>query len=330
MKDALLDVRDLCVSFRQRRGETVRAVDGLSYTLPPGGTLAIIGESGCGKTASCRALLGLLPASATLSGSAFLSGQPLLDIPERERRRIRGSGIAMVFQDAARALNPTMRVGQQIVEALRQHKALDRHEARERAIDLLDRLRVATPRQRFLSYPHELSGGVRQRVMIAIALAGEPRMLIADEATRSLDTITQAETLALLKNLQQQTGMALLFVSHDLRLAAKVADEVLVMYAGRAVERATGSRLFTNARMPYTRALLEAIPDIDRAPHTPFPMVPGEPPDLTSRRPGCAFAARCTCAQSICHRSTPVLAEPESGHAWACWYPWQPKEEVAA
>jgi peptide/nickel transport system ATP-binding protein len=259
---ALLQVNELRISF-QVGGGWRTAVDGLSYELGPGKTLAIIGESGSGKTVGCRALLGLLPTTARVTGSVRFNQRELLGLTEPEMRQYRGRGIAMIFQDPTRALNPTMRIGSQIVEALRRDPSIKRRTARHSAIELLELLRVPEAAQRFFFYPHELSGGMRQRVLIAIALAGKPQLLIADEATRSLDAITQAETLHLLKDLQQQFNMALIMVSHDLRLASSFADDVLVMCAARGVEYAPARQLFKHARMRYTRALLDAIPSAD-------------------------------------------------------------------
>ena len=315
----LLAVEELRVRFEHDR-RLVPAVDGLSYRLERGRTLAIIGESGSGKTVSCRALLGLLPPTATLSGSVRLNGKELLGLSEPELRRHRGADISIVFQDPARSLNPTMRVGQQITEALRQHTPLDHAAARTRAVELLDLLRVPAAGHRFLSYPHELSGGMCQRVMIAIALAGQPEVLIADEATRSLDSITQADTLDLLKEMQQEFGMALIVVSHDLRLAFSCADHVLVMYAGRAVEYASSKELLRAPRMRYTQALLEAIPGFN-ARSGRFPVTPGHPPDLASLPEGCAFEPRCSSAHSICKKVRPPLEEQRRDHWCACWYP---------
>ncbi len=318
--EPLLDVRGLCVRFI-RGTHIVRAVDGLSYRLHAGRTLAIVGESGSGKTASCRALVGLLPQSATVTGSVRLGGKELMGLPEHQMRRHRGADVSMIFQDPARALNPTMRVGHQIAETIRQHTRLEGAEAASRAVALLDMLGVPAAGQRFHSYAHELSGGMRQRVIIAMALAANPRVLIADEATRSLDAITQGQTLALLKGLQQRLGTALIMVTHDLRLALSFADEVLVMYAGRAVERASSERLAELPRMRYTRALFEAIPRIDRPPHTRFPVVPGQPPDLAALPAGCAFEPRCAHARDLCRSASPTLDEGDSEHTWACWHP---------
>jgi oligopeptide/dipeptide ABC transporter ATP-binding protein len=322
---AVLEVRDLSVRYRPR-GRVVHAVDSLSYSVPAGRTVAIIGESGSGKTASSRAIMGLLPRSAEVSGSAVLNGIELIGLGQRDLRRHRGHDVAMIFQDPARSLNPTMRVGPQIAEAIRAHRErgarkISRAAARERAIELLRLVRLSAPEQRYREYPHQFSGGMRQRVMIAMALSCSPRLLIADEATTALDVTTQAQIMRLLTGLQAQLGMAILMISHDLGLAASFADDVVVMYAGRAVERAPVRELFGNVRMPYTSALLDAVPRLDRAAHTPLPVVGGRPPDLSTQPAGCPFAARCPRADDRCERERPELAEDEPGHAYACWYP---------
>jgi peptide/nickel transport system ATP-binding protein len=255
----LLEVRELRVQFAERSGQ-VPAVDGLSFRHFAGRTLAIVGESGSGKTASCRALMGLLPRSAAVTGSVRLNGKELVGLGERELRRHRGADIAMVFQDPARSLNPTMRVGAQIAEAVRIHAQLDRHAARTRAIDLMRMLELPAPEQQFFAHPHELSGGMQQRVAIAIAVACNPKVLIADEATKSLDVRTQARILDLLTELKRQLGMALIMVTHDLRVAATLADHVLVMRAGRLIESVPADGLFRNAQHPHAKALLAAVP----------------------------------------------------------------------
>jgi oligopeptide/dipeptide ABC transporter ATP-binding protein len=318
----LLEVRDLYV--RLYRGDReVRAVNGVSYSVAAGKTLAIVGESGSGKTVSCRAVMGLLPRNAVVSGSAQLEGQELLGLSEPELREHLGASIAMVFQDPARSLNPTMRVGMQITEAVRQHLPLSRNEAHERAVELLERVRIPLPGRRFHEYPHQLSGGMRQRVMIAIALACSPKLLVADEATTSLDVTTQAQIMDLLLELQQELGMALIFITHDLSLAASCADEVMVMYAGRAVERAPTRELFARVRMPYTRALLDAIPRLDAPAHAPLPVVQGQAPGAASPGTGCAFASRCPNALDVCRDREPPLEEHDAQHFWACWNPCQ-------
>jgi oligopeptide/dipeptide ABC transporter ATP-binding protein len=320
MTAPLLQVDDLRVDFRQG-GRVVRAVDGLSYEAATARTLALIGESGSGKTVSARAIMGLLPETARVTGSIRFEGQELMGLPERRMRAVRGTEIAMVFQDPARSLNPTLRVGAQITEAIHVHRKVSKASAQDRAIELMELVRLPAARDRFRQYPHQLSGGMRQRVMIAIALAGDPKLLIADEATTALDVTTQAQIMELLRDLQQRLGMALIMISHDLGLAASYADEVLVMYAGRAVERAETRTLFGHVRMPYTRALLGAIPRLENPPHTTLTAVPGQPPDLASQPPGCPFAPRCPDATDKCREIAPPLAEQEPGHLWACWHP---------
>jgi oligopeptide/dipeptide ABC transporter ATP-binding protein len=316
----LLEIEDLHV--RLRRGDReIRAVRGLTYSVSAGKTLAIVGESGSGKTVSCRAVMGLLPPTATVTGSARLEGRELLGLPSAEMREHLGADLAMVFQDPVRSLNPTMRIGAQITEAIHEHLPLSRGEAGRRAVELLERVRIPLARRRFHEYPHQLSGGMRQRVMIAIALACHPRLLIADEATTALDVTTQAQIMELLLELQRELGMALVFISHDLSLAASYADEVMVMYAGRAVERAPTPTLFAHVRMPYTRALLDAIPRLDRPAHSPLPTVPRQPPDPSTLRAGCSFAERCPNVQPTCRETAPPLEEHEPDHFWACWYP---------
>jgi oligopeptide/dipeptide ABC transporter ATP-binding protein len=323
MTGSLLEVEDLRVSFAVA-GREVRAVDGVSFSVDPGTTLAIIGESGSGKTVSCRAVMGLLPAGAVVGGAARLRGSELIGLTDSELRKHRGSDMAMVFQDPARSLNPTMRVGAQIAEAIRTHRKVSKREARAQAVELLRMVRMPLPERRFHEYPHQLSGGMRQRVMIAIALACRPKLLIADEATTALDVTTQAQIMELLLDLQQQMDMALIMISHDLGLAASYADEVVVMYAGKVVEQAPAGRLFGaegSVRMRYTRALLDAIPHLERPAHALLPVVSGRPPDPTALPPGCAFAPRCASAGEDCRARRPALAEHAPGHRWACWHP---------
>jgi oligopeptide/dipeptide ABC transporter ATP-binding protein len=316
----LLDVCDLRVRFRSRGG-IVHAVQGVSFTVEPGQTLAIIGESGSGKTVSAYAMMGLLPRTAHVSGSIRFNGVQLVGRSEKELQQHRGRNVAMVFQDPERSLNPTMRIGTQITEAIRRDLPLNRSQAHERAVELLRTVRIPTPERRFHEYPHQLSGGMRQRVVIAIALACEPKLLIADEATTALDVTTQAQIMDLLLDLQQELGSALVMISHDLALAASYADDVIVMYAGRVVERAAAGDLFGRVRMPYTRALLDAIPRVELEPHVLLPVIGGRPPDLSTIAPGCSFAPRCPDAQQDCRQQSPPLEEHETGHWWACWHP---------
>ena len=317
---SLLEVTDLRVDFRQDGG-VVRAVDRLTYAVPAGRTVGLIGESGCGKTVSSRAIMGLLPRSAHISGSVRFEGQELVGLPERRMRAVRGGQIAMVFQDPARSLNPTLRIGPQITEAIHLHTDTSKAAAHDRAVELMELVRLPAAQERFRQYPHQLSGGMRQRVMIAIALAAEPKLLIADEATTALDVTTQAQIMELLRDLQQRLGMALIMISHDLGLAASFADEVMVMYAGRGVERAPTRKLFEHVRMPYTRALLDAIPRLANPPHSPLSAVPGQPPDLAREQLGCPFAPRCPNVTEKCREHAPPFEEQEPDHRWACWHP---------
>jgi oligopeptide/dipeptide ABC transporter ATP-binding protein len=319
-RGALLAVRDLRVQFLQSN-RVVRAVDGVNYSLDRGKTLAIIGESGSGKTVSSRAIMGLLPRDALVSGSALFEGIELIGMSERAMRRHRGSDFAMVFQDPARSLNPTMRIGTQLTEAIREHLPLSRAAAKERAIELLQMVRLPLAAQRFLEYPHQLSGGMRQRVMIAMALSCRPKLLIADEATTALDVTTQAQIMELLMELQRELNMALVLISHDMGLAASFTDNVAVMYAGRVVEQASTQELFADVRMPYTVALLNAIPRMDREPHSDLPVVPGRPPDLTMLPNGCSFSPRCPSVQDDCQLGVPELRENPPGHWCACFHP---------
>jgi oligopeptide/dipeptide ABC transporter ATP-binding protein len=316
----LLEVSDLRVRFRSRGG-FVNAVQGISFSIEPGQTLAIIGESGSGKTVSAYALMGLLPRTAQVSGSIRFKGVEIVSLGERALQDHRGRNIAMVFQNPERSLNPTMQVGAQITEAVREHLPLGRRQAADRAVELLRMVRIPAPERRCHEYPHQLSGGMRQRVVIAIALACEPQLLIADEATTALDVTTQAQIMDLLLDLQRELGTALLMISHDLALAASYAEEILVMYAGRVVERASAADLFDSVRMPYTRALIDAVPRADQESHVLLPVIGGRPPDLSAVMPGCSFAPRCPDAQQDCRQQAPPLEEHEIGHWWACWHP---------
>ena len=320
MTEALLNVEDLQVTFAGP-GRPVRAVDGVSYCVYPGQTLAIVGESGSGKTVSCRAVMGLLPSAAVITGSACFAGTQLIGLTDDQLRAHRGVNVAMVFQDPTRSLNPTMRIGSQIAEAVRAHRPDSKAQAREQAVELLRLVHMPLPERRCTEYPHQLSGGMRQRVMIAIALACRPKLLIADEATTALDVTTQAQIMELLLELQAELGMALMLISHDLALAASYADDVIVMYAGRIVEQAPALQLFSRVRMPYTQALLEAIPRLERPAHAPLPVIGGRPPDLSALPAGCSFAPRCRHAADDCRAAEPPLAEHEPGHRWACWHP---------
>jgi oligopeptide/dipeptide ABC transporter ATP-binding protein len=325
---ALLDVRDLSVVLSSG-GRPLRVVNKLSYSVGRGETLAIIGESGSGKTVSSRAVMGLLPVQAEITGSIRLLGSELVGLPERELRRHRGSEVAMVFQDPARSLNPTMKIGRQITETIRLHASTGRRAAERETVELLGRVRLPSPERRFHDYPHQLSGGMRQRVMIAMALAGNPRLLIADEATTALDVTTQAQIMDLLLDMQAEYQMGLVLISHDMGLAASYAQNVLVMYAGQAVERAPVRELFANVRMPYTKVLLDAVPRLEREPRSPLPAVRGGQPDLDPGRRGCAFAPRCRRCEDDCRQREPALETHEDQHSWACFHPEDPAPQPA-
>jgi oligopeptide/dipeptide ABC transporter ATP-binding protein len=320
----LLEVSDLHVTFRTRGGQ-VFAVQGISFTVEPGQTVAIIGESGSGKTVSAQAVMGILPRAARVSGSIKFKGDEIVGQSEHELRDYRGRCVAMVFQNPERSLNPTMRIGTQIAEAIQVHVPVDHREAHNRAVELMRMVRLPAPERRFFEYPHQLSGGMRKRVVIAIALACGPSVLIADEATTALDVTTQAQIMDLLMDIQEQTGTALLMISHDLGLAASYAEEVIVMYAGKVVEHAPTKELFASVRMPYTQALLDAIPRIELEPHVILPVVGGRPPDLSVIPAGCPFAPRCPAVQQDCREQAPPLRQHEPGRWWACWHPY--KEE---
>lgn len=315
----LLEVEHLAVQF-VREGGTVYAVNDVSYAVDEGETLAVIGESGSGKTVTARAFMGLLPPYARISGSARFRGVELIGLRDRQILSHLGNDLAMVFQDASRSLDPTMRVGRQIEEAIRVHMTLSKAEVRERAVALLRRVRMPAPEQRYREYPHQLSGGMRQRVMIAIALACDPRLLVADEATTALDVTTQAQIMELLMELQAEFKMGLIVISHDMGLAASYTDRVAVMYGGRVVEEAPTKVLFSDVRMPYTRALLDAVPRSDRPVHAALPAVAGRPPSLTRPLKHCPFAERCPAVRDRCRQELPSL-ESVSDHRWACFYP---------
>jgi len=318
----LLVVEDLRTAFRTTRG-TVRAVDGVSLSVDRGRTLGVVGESGSGKTVLSRSIMGLLPASDVVrGGSARFDGEDLVTATPDRLRRIWGAQISMIFQDPMTALNPVTRIGRQITESLRLHLDMDRSTARDAAVELLRSVGIPSPEQRLRSYPFQLSGGMRQRVMIAIALACAPRLMLADEPTTGLYVTVQAQILDLLADLQQERHMAVILVTHDLGVVAGRADEIAVMYAGKIVERAPTRSLFAETRMPYTRALMQSIPRLSDPPGTRLEAIPGRPPQLIDRPPGCAFAPRCPYAQDRCRTEEPPLRSTTSpDHVFACWYP---------
>jgi peptide/nickel transport system ATP-binding protein len=319
----LLDVKDLVTHFRTPRG-VVRAVDGVSFTLDSGRMLGVVGESGSGKTVLSRALLGLTPrgAVARQAGSIVFEGVDLRGMDERELREFRGTGIAMIFQDPMTALNPVMKVGRQIMEPLMHHYGLSKRVAKNQAIELLGQVGIPSPHRRVDEYPNQLSGGMRQRVMIAIALSCEPRLLIADEPTTALDVTVQAQILDLLQSLQAERDMAIILISHDLNVVGGRADEVAVMYAGQIVERGPAAQLFTTARMPYTHALLRSSPRLEDPSHTRLLAIAGRPPDLHDPPTGCRFNPRCDRAGERCRgEMPPLIPDDDFDHVYRCWYP---------
>jgi peptide/nickel transport system ATP-binding protein len=316
----LLAVGDLHVSFSTEDG-VVRAVDGVSYAVAPGRTLGIVGESGSGKTVSCLATMGLArSANARVSGSIAFDGRDLAAASDEDLRRIRGNEIAMIFQDPLSALHPFFRVGDQLVEAVRAHRDVGKREALDRALEMLDLVGIGDARRRARGYPHELSGGMRQRVMIAMALVNDPKLLIADEPTTALDVTVQAQILDLLARLQAERGMAIVLITHDLGIVAEIADEVAVMYAGRIVEHASTAALFAAPEHPYTWGLLRSIPGLDRPREEDLVAIPGRPPSLIDVPRGCRFHPRCPYVREAHRRVEPPLeaVAGDPAHRSAC------------
>jgi peptide/nickel transport system ATP-binding protein len=318
----LLEVTDLRTHYLTGRG-VVRAVDGVSLALERGRTLGVVGESGSGKTQLARSIMGLLPArNVVRSGSVRYEGREVIDLPAGAMRQVWGAEMSMVFQDPMTSLNPVVKIGRQITETLRFHLALDKGDARDTAIALLESVGIPEPARRVGEYPHQLSGGMRQRVTIAIALACGPKLLFADEPTTALDVTVQAQILNLLQSQQRERHMAMVLVTHDLGVVAGRTDEIAVMYGGRIVERAPTPVLFAQTRHPYTEALLNSIPKVANPSHTRLDAIGGRPPDLVTPPKGCIFAPRCPHAQGRCFDDEPPLVIDEtSGHEYRCWFP---------
>jgi peptide/nickel transport system ATP-binding protein len=314
---ALLEVRDLHSTFFLPQGEA-RAVDGVSFSIEPGRTLGLVGESGCGKTMTALSILRLTPPSAGVNGEIVFDGRSLLTLSETEMRQIRGNAIAMIFQEPMSSLNPVFTVGNQIGEAVRLHQGFGWRAAHQKTIEMLKLVEIPEPERRANEYPHQLSGGMRQRVMIAMALSCHPRLLIADEPTTALDVTIQAQILDLLAGLQQRLGMALILVTHDLGIVAERADEVAIMYAGRIVERAPVRALFGRPLHPYTRGLLRSIPKVGTERERRLEAIPGVVPDLLHLPSGCHFRDRCPKAIPRCATTEPPLEELQPGHRVAC------------
>jgi len=322
---ALLEVRDLHTEFRTGAG-VVRAVDGISYTVERGETVAIVGESGSGKSVSALSILRLIPdpPGRITGGHIGFAGRDLMALSEEEMRQVRGGDIGMVFQEPMTSLNPVLTIGRQITETIEQHRGGDRQAAYRRAVELLGLVGIADPQRRLRQYPHQLSGGMRQRIMIAIALACDPKLIIADEPTTALDVTIQAQILDLMRELKQKIDAAIVLITHDLGVVAEMAQRVVVMYAGRKAEEAPVAALFRRPLHPYTKGLLLSVPKLgaslaqERLPR--LAEIAGTVPSLREEIPGCPFAARCSFATDICTREMPAFEEKEAGHYAACFH----------
>jgi peptide/nickel transport system ATP-binding protein len=318
---AALEVANLSTHIKLSRA-TVQAVGNVDLAIDAGETLGLVGESGCGKSMLGLSILGLLPKGGeVIEGSVRLEGRELVGLADRQLQSVRGNEIAMIFQDSLSSLNPTKPIGKQVAEPVRLHRKVSRREAAERALEMLELVGLPRPRERASDYPHQLSGGLRQRVMIAIALACEPKVLLADEPTTALDVTIQAQILALLDDLEDRLGMATLLVTHDMGVVAGRADRICVMYAGRIVETASTEHIFTAMRHPYTQALLGSIPRLTQDNRKTLVSIPGLPPDLTNPPTGCRFAPRCPRATDQCRSQEPPLRGSDSAHLFACWHP---------
>jgi oligopeptide/dipeptide ABC transporter ATP-binding protein len=317
---ALLEVRNLTTSFATDAG-TFNAVDGVSFSLEPGRTLGLVGESGCGKSVTALSIMGLVasPPGRIASGEILFEGADLLRLSPAAMRSVRGDRISMIFQEPMTSLNPAFTIGEQIVEGIVKHRGIGHEAAKRQAIEMLERVRMPSPAQRYDDYPHRLSGGMRQRAMIAMALALRPRLLIADEPTTALDVTIQAQILELMRLLREDTGAAIILITHDLGVVAELAHDVAVMYAGRIVEKANVADLFADPQHPYTIGLLGSIPRIGLEQRR-LPAIEGQVPDPLSVPAGCRFSPRCPFATAKCRAEDPQLREVAPGHAAACWY----------
>lgn len=321
MGELLLDVDELMVEFKTRDG-VAKAVNGVSFTVDRGQTVAILGESGSGKSVTAQAIMGILdtPPARISGGSIKLEGVELIGMPEAEYQKVRGKKIAMIFQDALSSLNPVLSVGEQISEMYRVHEGMNKSDAKAATIKVLERVRIPAATERFASYPHEFSGGMRQRIMIAMMIALKPLVLIADEPTTALDVTVQAQIMDLLNELKAETNMGLILITHDLGVVADVAERISVMYAGRTMERGSVDEIYTNTANPYTYSLLQSIPKIDMRMER-LPAIKGMPPSLFSRPPGCAFNPRCPRAEDVCRQGDwPELEFVAPDHGSRCWF----------
>ncbi len=317
--EKVLQVKDLHVSFTTYGGE-VKAVRGVSFDLHKGETLAIVGESGCGKSVTSQSIMRLIPEppGRITQGSVLFKGKDLTKVSEPEMRKIRGADISMIFQDPMTALNPTLTVGDQIMEGIIQHKKVSKAEAKKQAVDMLNLVGIPSPTERLKQYPHQFSGGMRQRIVIAMALVCQPEVLIADEPTTALDVTIQAQILNLFKDIQKKTGVSIIIITHDLGVVAQVADRVAVMYAGKIVESGNRREIFYRGEHPYTKGLLNSVPRLDLEDEELVPII-GSPPDLFSPPVGCAFAARCEYAMEVCERVYPMKTTLSEEHHVDCW-----------
>ena len=328
---ALLEVKDLRTSFRTDDG-VVKAVDGVNFTIEKGQTLGIVGESGSGKSVTCLSIMGLNPRQNTMTaGQALWKGRDLLTMSSNDLRQVRGDEIAMIFQDPMTSLNPVHKIGQQLAEAVRLHQNVTKKQALSRALELLKAVGIPRADQRMDDYPHQFSGGMRQRAMIAMSLVNNPDLLIADEPTTALDVTTQAQILALMEKLQDEFGSAIIMITHDLGVVAEIADEVLVMYAAEIIERGSVDQIFKRPQHPYTWGLLGSLPrldtDVDR-----LVQIQGQPPSLLNPPSGCRFHPRCPYVMDVCKRDHPVLAPTagEPDHLQACWLDQETKDQQGA
>jgi len=316
--DRILEVNDLHVHF-STYGGTVQAVRGVSFHLNRGETLAIVGESGCGKSVTSNAIMGLIPSPSgkIVNGSILFKGEDLTKFPEKKMRTIRGVDISMIFQDPMTALNPTLTIGTQLMEGLIQHKKVSAKEAEKRAIEMMELVGIPNPKERLKHYPHQFSGGMRQRIVIAIALICEPELLIADEPTTALDGTIQAQILELFGAIQEKTGVSIILITHDLGVVAKIADRIAVMYAGKIIETGTKRDIFYRPQHPYTKGLLHSVPRLDE--RGELEPIDGTPPDLFSPPIGCPFTARCPLAMEVCNKVYPATSSLSETHQVNCW-----------
>ncbi len=316
----LLEVKDLKTAFYTFEG-VVKAVDGVSYEVEEGETLGLVGESGCGKSVSALSLMRLIPdpPGKITDGEIFFEGEDILKIDMDDMRRIRGAKMSMVFQEPMTSLNPVLTLEKQLSETLQLHKGMNREEARNESVNLLGRVGIPDPERRVRQYPHQFSGGMRQRVMIAMALSCSPKLIIADEPTTALDVTIQAQILELMKSLTTEFGVALIVITHNLGVVARYADRMNIMYAGKIIERGTAKEIYSNPRHPYTVGLLKSVPRLDLPRRAKLDPIEGQPPDLVNIPPGCAFRDRCRWAVDKCATDTPPLMQVGEGHLSACW-----------